>query len=635
MEAKHPLTGIQSFSQKGSGFILNHPFNRSTNMALFLGLDCMIDLLKHWITPSATVIIHIGSGKHRFIRKSKFTIGYGSVNTWNIDIAKPPARLLAFKKRKTNLEVEPVNPGDDLLLDGKPWAADILAMETEYTLQIHDEQFILCRTRDPKAWIRRIRLEKWLVFEPETGAIFGPLDKLQLKPWVIAERKDPEKLIYYPEGSAKGFYISQVIEMELPAAKPQQEIIKEKIKEHRPYSTHQPDRLRHQAQCPHCWSPYHDGDLLAVATHESLRGDPLLGEDEMLRFEADSFNDKGVPLDATGTPCLERACPQCRLKIPHGLSDIPQAFISILGSPGAGKSYFLAVLIDELQKKSFEKWNFLWKDADPTANSPLNSMRHRLFSARNAPEAYLAKTSLDGHLYSKVKLNGRPTLLPRPFTYILEGEGHKSQSLTFYDNAGEHFQPGSDGTSNPVTHHLAHAHLWCFLFDPSKDMAFRNHSNTSKDPQLGRRYPTESQELLLSELENRIRVLHQLSPLGKLNTPLAFIINKSDMIEEWEPIKRLQDPWNGHHFSAFVVEENSRILREALKKRVPAMVARAEAISEKVIYFTSTSFGHAPRRIKTGELSPVPKNLKPCGVEIPIFWWLNSWSTVFNNRNED
>jgi len=292
-------------------------------------------------------------------------------------------------------------------------------------------------------------------------------------------------------------------------------------------------------------------------------------------------------------------------------------------------------LTDELQKKSFENWGFNWKDADPTANAPLNTMRHRLFTARHAAEAYLAKTSLDGHLYSKVRLNGRPTLLPKPFTYILEGRNQHSQSLTFYDNAGEHFQPGSDGTINPVTHHVAHAHLWCFLFDPSKDAAFRKNVTAAKDPQLSRRYPTESQELLLSELENRIRVLHQLSPLGKLNTPLAFIVGKKDMIDDWEPITKMTDPWNGRHFNSLVVEENSRILRAGLLERVPSLVARAEALSEKVVYFASSSLGHAPRRIKTGELSPVPKKMNPSGVEVPVFWWLSSWSTVFNNEKRE
>lgn len=595
----------------------------------------MIQQVKQWIFPTATVIIHIASGRHRVLSGKRFSIGYGTVNSWNIDSAKPHASLLNFRQGKGELEVEPGNPGETLLLDGKPWAGERLVRETEYTLQLQDEQFLLCTTKKPKAWLKGIDLDTWLVFEPSSGEIFGPIDKLQLEPWVISELKDPNKLIYYPEGSSKGFYVNQIIDMELPAAKPQKEVIKERLREHRPYSTGKPQPKKKQALCPHCWSPYYDGDLLTIATHETLRGDPLLGEDEMLRFEADSFNDQGVPLDATNTPCLERACPQCRLKIPHGLGDIPQAFISIIGSPGAGKSYYLSVLTDELQKKAFDKWGFHWKDADPTANAPLNSMRHRLFSARHAAEAYLAKTSLDGHLYSKVTLNGRPTLLPKPFTYLLEGRDRQCQSLTFYDNAGEHFQPGSAGTSNPVTHHVAHAHLWCFLFDPSKDAAFRQHLNPAKDPQLSRRYPTESQELLLSELENRIRVLHQLSPLGKLNTPLAFVVNKMDIIDDWKPITQLVDPWNGRHFNSLVVEANSRILREGLTKRVPALVARAEALSEKVVYFASTSLGHAPRRIKTGELSPVPKKMNPRGVEVPVFWWLSSWSTVFNNQRQE
>ena len=592
----------------------------------------MLPQVKQWFNQEVTVVIHIGTGRQHSFSDKKFTIGNGTVNTWNLDSQKPHSCLLIFRKTKAGLEVEPANPGDNLLVDGKEWTGDLFPSDTEYTLQLQEEQFLLCTTAKPKEWLKKINLDHWLVFEPATGEIFGPIDKLQLKPWLITELKDPDKLIYYPEGSSKGFYISQVLDMELPAAKPQKEVIKEKVKEHRPYTTDSPEPTVHQAQCPHCWRPYVDGELLTIATHESLRGDPLLGEDEMLRFEADSFSDKGVPLDATGTPCLELACPQCRLKVPHGLSNIPQAFISILGSPGAGKSYYLSVLVDAIQRKAFENWSYNWKDADPTANAPLNSMRHRLSSARHAAEAYLAKTSLDGHLYSKVTLNGRPSLLPKPFTYLLEGEDQKCQCLTFYDNAGEHFQPGSDGTSNPVTHHLAHAHLWCFLFDPSKDVSFRKHLAGSKDPQLGRRYPTESQELLLSELENRIRVLHQLSPFGKLNTPLAFVLNKIDMIDDWEPITKLVDPWNGRHFNSMIVEENSRILRQGLLERVPALVARAESLSEKVVYFASTTFGHSPRPIKTGELSPIPKKMKPNGVEIPVFWWLSSWSSVFNNQ---
>jgi hypothetical protein len=154
----------------------------------------MIEQLKQWFILSATVVIHVGSGRKQVFHKKKFTMGYGSINTWNLDSEKPHASLLVFKKTKSSLEVTPANPDDTLLLDGKPWMGEVLAKETDYTLQRRDEQFLLCHTEQPKAWLKRIQLDRWLAFEPATGEIFGPLDKLQLEPWVIAERKDPEEL---------------------------------------------------------------------------------------------------------------------------------------------------------------------------------------------------------------------------------------------------------------------------------------------------------------------------------------------------------------------------------------------------------------------------------------------------------
>ena len=68
--------------------------------------------------------------------------------------------------------------------------------------------------------------------------------------------------------------------------------------------------------CPLCWLKFDIGDAMSIAVHESLRGDPVLGPDEMLRFLPTSFNDDGVPLDAAGMPSPDIACPHCRRKLP-------------------------------------------------------------------------------------------------------------------------------------------------------------------------------------------------------------------------------------------------------------------------------------------------------------------------------
>ena len=123
----------------------------------------MFEPLKQWFTSKTPVIIHIIGGRHRLITKRKFTVGYGAVNTWNLDSEKPPANLLNFRKTKTRLEIEPTNPNDTLLLDGNPWASEVLEAETEYTLQVQDEQLLLCLTAKPNAWLKRINLKRWQV----------------------------------------------------------------------------------------------------------------------------------------------------------------------------------------------------------------------------------------------------------------------------------------------------------------------------------------------------------------------------------------------------------------------------------------------------------------------------------------
>ena len=81
-----------------------------------------------------------------------------------------------------------------------------------------------------------------------------------------------------------------------------------------------------------------------IAAHASLRGDPVLGEFEMQRFQATRFNDRGVALDPMNIPAPDQACPHCRRKLPPGFLDRPHYIFSIVGAPSSGTSYYLSVL---------------------------------------------------------------------------------------------------------------------------------------------------------------------------------------------------------------------------------------------------------------------------------------------------
>ena len=80
-------------------------------------------------------------------------------------------------------------------------------------------------------------------------------------------------------------------------------------------------------------------------------------------------------------------------------------------------------------------------------------------------------------MYVRLPRYGRIVALPKPFIYSVGSEpGPKSRccSLIFYDNAGEHFQPGRDSADSPGAQHVASSAGIMFLFDPFNNPDFRH-----------------------------------------------------------------------------------------------------------------------------------------------------------------
>jgi hypothetical protein len=109
--------------------------------------------------------------------------------------------------------------------------------------------------------------------------------------------------------------------------------------------------------CPVCWLKFNRGDVMNIATHASLRGDPVLGEAAMQRFHATRFNDRGQALDAMGVPSPEQACPHCRRVLSPAFMDMPHHIFSIVGAPSSGKSYYLSVLVKALQTTLYQTFH--------------------------------------------------------------------------------------------------------------------------------------------------------------------------------------------------------------------------------------------------------------------------------------
>jgi DNA-directed RNA polymerase subunit RPC12/RpoP len=402
-----------------------------------------------------------------------------------------------------------------------------------------------------------------------------------------------------------------------------------------------PANIEGSLSCPVCWLRFDIGDIMHVAVHDSLRGDPLLGEDAQQRFLATRFNNAGQALDAMGIPCSELACPHCRRKLPPNFVEMRHCIISIVGDQSAGKSYYLSVLTKVLPATLFRDLGIIFQDSDPTGNAPVNDMRKSLFGAQIPAQAKLAKTVFEGAMYERLPRQGRTVALPRPFVYTIspaggrgeagtgdpsepdsassEGHGGSRHAVIFYDNAGEHFQPGVNIVEQPGAQHVAGAAGILFLFDPFNSPEFRAKLRDTKDPQLEKPV-VDQQDIILAEMRARIQSIRNLAPGDSVNTPMAFVVGKADAWSHLLGERALLNPIQNGALNLEAFEDNSARVRKLVYELCPSVVANAEALTDNLMYFAVSSFGHSPVKVGPGEYAPDPARLNPMFVEMPLLW---------------
>ena len=364
-----------------------------------------------------------------------------------------------------------------------------------------------------------------------------------------------------------------------------------------------------------------------IAVHDSLRGDPLLGEDAQQRFLATRFNNVGQALDAMSLPSSEIACPHCRRKLPPSFLEMPHHIISLVGDQSAGKSYFLSVLTKVFPATLYREFGIVFQDSDPTGNAPINDMRKALFGAQTPAQAKLAKTVFEGAMYERLPRQGRMVALPRPFVYTLTAEEKTRErcALIFYDNAGEHFQPGVNTVEQPGAQHVASAAGIIYLFDPFNSPEFRRILQDTNDPQLEKPV-VDQQDIILAEMRLRIQMIRNLHSGETIQTPVAFVVGKCDVWLHLLNGKSLPNPISEGKLDAATIEENSGVVRALMYQHCPGVVANAESLSSNLMFFAASSFGHTPIKIGPGQYVPDPAKLQPSYVEVPLLWILSQIS---------
>ncbi|MBQ6533761.1 MAG: hypothetical protein IJI37_01195, partial [Opitutales bacterium] len=399
----------------------------------------------------------------------KFPIAVGGENGELKAPSQFPVMEIARSKSGA-FSISPANPDAGVKINGVKISAPV-DFDGAATLQIGEHLYYVIADPQVLERARKMDVSKWLVFYSETGRIEDEVPFSRLKQSVLGRGLSGAGIAICPKNFDIGFMFSSVFS---------------DSEENAEFTSTIPMLSENSGAvtCPLCWLKFDIGDAMSIAVHESLRGDPVLGQDEMLRFLPTSFNEDGIALDPAGMPAPDIACPHCRKKLPPNYLELDRKIFSIVGAPSAGKSYYLSALIRQLQNALYKNFDIVLKDLDPTGNMLLTQMKNSLFSAKRPEDAILAKTALEGLMYERYPRFGKMVALPKPMSYSLSKDGETKTSIIFYDNAGEHFEPGLDIEESPGAMHVASSSGIFFLFDPAANRNFKRAIGNHPDPQL-------------------------------------------------------------------------------------------------------------------------------------------------------
>jgi hypothetical protein len=397
--------------------------------------------------------------------------------------------------------------------------------------------------------------------------------------------------------------------------------------------------LVREVTCPNCWHNFPPEGAQWISVHPKLADEPRLpksaaGGSAQRRFIPERFDVEGRAIDSEGTPCTQLACPRCRLLIPRASLEMPSIVLSILGAPGSGKSVFLTSMIFSLRQQS-SRLGLRFHDADLTLNQHLIEDERKMFLDLGAEKFRpindaIEKTQLDDKRYRASMIDGHWAKFVPPFTFLISPSADhprflennpQLRLLCLYDNAGEHFLPGTDAADKPMARHLAASKGLMYVFDPTKDRRLGRKLGGTSTAGRG----SERQDVVLVEAANRIREHAGLAQSARLPQPLIIVLTKFDvwksLLPDFNPANPLV-PCPGATISSLQmdeVESTSSLCRDLLDEYCPEIVTAAESVSDNVLFVPVAAVGWD---VRTDKESGVPifqaADCEPFGVLVPL-----------------
>ena len=407
-------------------------------------------------------------------------------------------------------------------------------------------------------------------------------------------------------------------------------------------------RLLGWVRCPSCWGRFAPAEALHVAQHPELVGDDILGSNQFKRFAARHFTVEGKARDEKGAVTDTLACPKCHLRFGKPLLSTPLLFMSLIGSPASGKTYFLTSMVEGLMG-TLPDLGLGFGDTDPVSNAALHEYQQTLFY-NPSPEKLteLRKTQQTAEaLYRRVTLGGIVTFLPIPMQYTLSilpchphaGRVQTGRIVVLYDNAGEDYIATKASTQGAqAIFHVAHSDFLLMLYDLTQDLRWMRAwgKNIPQDVDVRKRLPEGTpmvrQDSILRTVASGVRDQRGLGDTEQTSQPLYVVIPKFDLWADPLGIRIDDEPFveiKGRRcLDVERITAVSDAIRTHLQEVCPEFVATAESFSKTVVYIPVSALGIEPEFTASGDgdqgfFGVRPQDIQPQWATVPVLYALS------------
>lgn len=313
--------------------------------------------------------------------------------------------------------------------------------------------------------------------------------------------------------------------------------------------------------------------------------------------------------ESCGHQSRKRICPHCHSDLPHTTGQFKNYIFAVIGAKEAGKSHYIAVLINLLRKQIGPNMDMLLEPMnDKTIDRYQKDFYNPVYDDGKVIEAThsaLADRNIQQPLIYSITFSGK--------SLLGNNRIKKAFVLVFFDTAGEDLN--DEDVMSTVNKYIYRSDGIVLLIDPLQILSVRD--QVPNDTALPERNAETAD--ILNRTTRLIETGCELKPTDKIKTPLAIAFSKFDAVSPLiDPQFQLHASAN--HEKGFDIGDfdaiNSEMMSLLEQWNGQDIIQLAKTRYTKYGFFGLSALGCNPH--KTSEIPGVI----PRRVEDPFLWLL-------------